>query len=79
MLSRKRAKSPATRRGRRPRINPAFKVRVFTPEGDYWVEERCWRCGRVLSRHKMFLSTPKKEEIHCPSCKAINKVERERD
>ncbi len=77
MLSRKKARSSATRRGRRPRINPAFKVRVFSSDGDYWVEERCWRCGRVLNRHRMFLSTPAKEEINCPSCKAVNRVERE--
>lgn len=77
MLSKKRARSSLPRRGRRARINVAFKVRVFTNEGDQWVEERCWRCGRVLNRHHMVLSTPVKEEITCPSCKAINRVERE--
>lgn len=77
MLSKKRTRSPAARRGRRPRINPAFKVRVFSSDGDRWVEERCWRCGRVLSTHRAFLSTPSKEEISCPTCRAINRVDKE--
>ena len=77
MFNGRKARSSATKRGRRSKINPAFKVRVFGNDGDCWVEERCWRCGRVLNKHRTFLSTPTKEEISCPSCRAINKVERE--
>jgi|GEM_PF-1356558 len=81
MLSKRNSKPSSfkkRKRGRRPSINVAFKVRVFTSDGDSWVEERCWRCGRVLNRHHVILSTPIKEETPCPSCRAINKVEREK-
>jgi len=76
VLGRKR-KVIAHKRGRKAKINVAFKVRVFSNEGDSWVEERCWRCGRVLSKHRLILASPGKEEISCPSCKAINKIEKE--
>lgn len=77
MLGRKKEKATIPRRGRRPKIGVAFKVRVFNTEGDNWVEERCWRCGRVLNKRRLLLVAPRKEQVVCPSCKAINKVERE--
>ncbi len=65
------------KRGRRPKIQGAYKVRVFSEEGKSWVEERCWRCGKVLKKHPPSQFSFRIEQIHCPSCKAINLIETE--
>lgn len=64
-----------TKRGRRPKIQGAYKVKVISDEGRAWIEERCWRCGRVLKRHPISQFYFKVEQMNCPSCKALNIVE----
>ncbi len=64
-----------TRRGRRPKIQSAYKVKVISAEGKAWVEERCWKCGRVLRKHPTSNPYARIEQMHCPSCKAVNLVE----
>ncbi|WP_068550090.1 hypothetical protein [Thermosulfidibacter takaii] len=66
-----------TRRGRRPKIQSSYKVKVTTPDGRSWVEERCWKCSRVLRKHPSTNLYVKIEQIQCPTCKAINLVEGE--
>ena len=67
----------ATRRGRRPKVQSSYKVKVITADGKEWVEERCWKCGRVLQKHPKAHFYVRIEQMPCPSCKAINLVEEE--
>ncbi len=63
------------KRRKRPKIQSSQKIRVFASDGSSWVEERCWRCGRVLNKHLYMCGKTYTEKMSCPSCKAINIVE----
>ena len=67
----------AKARRRRPKVQGAVKVKVFTDNGKSWIEERCWRCRRVLNRHYRICVNACTKRVQCPTCKAINIVEEE--
>ncbi len=66
-----------TKRARRPKIQSSYKVKVFSIDGKSWVEERCWKCGRILRKHPPSNPYTRIEQFQCPTCKAINLVEGE--
>ena len=69
--------SRTIKRRKRAKVQSSHKIKVFANDGSSWVEERCWRCGRVLSKHLYICGKTYTQKVSCPSCKAINIIELE--
>ncbi len=64
-----------TKKKRRVKIQRSYKIKVVSAEGKSWVEERCWKCGKVLQKHpntKLYVNIT---QVQCPNCKAFNLIE----
>ncbi|MGB9668385.1 MAG: hypothetical protein ACPLSJ_03070 [Thermosulfidibacteraceae bacterium] len=59
----------------RSSVKDAIMVKVTKSNGDYWVEGKCWKCGKVLKRYNHPVLTVNIKKVSCPSCKALNLIE----
>ena len=64
-----------TRRRKRTKVQSTYKVKVISETGRSWIEERCWKCKKTLQKHPPYRLSIKREQMQCPSCRAVNIVE----
>lgn len=63
------------RKSKRDNIKDAVMIKIIRTNGESWIEEKCWKCGKVLKKHFHPILSVHIEKVPCPNCKAVNLVE----